>query len=211
MIGSPPQGKNVFDNYFLYCLFYAYIRRWHSEHIAGRKITDKVAATGRALQEEVAKPNTTTFSGFIWDAVDRALLRYCVALEDDPMNQMPSQFKTYYSNPVVDRRTNPNPLETWHSMRTGLDHVFDVAMEYLPIPATSVASERLFSHAGCVATQRRCRLSPEHLGQLTFLRSVEKSMWFGAATPWNKTKGDCWESKQHGDSPTFKREVYSFL
>ncbi|XP_049515596.1 E3 SUMO-protein ligase ZBED1-like [Dermacentor silvarum] len=143
------------------------------------KVAEKVGAAGRALEEDLARPNTSPPSYGIWTAVDQALRRNCTGtMDQESESQMPSQLKAYCNYPVVDRRANPRPLETWHSMRVGLEHVFEVVMEFLSIPATSVAPERLFSHAGCVAGQRKCRLSPKHLSQLTFLRSVEKSMWF---------------------------------
>ncbi|XP_075531576.1 uncharacterized protein LOC142564460 [Dermacentor variabilis] len=147
-------------------------------HLSG-KVAEKVGAAGRALEKDLAGPNTAPPPYGIWAAVDQALRRNCTGtMGQESESQMPSQFKAYCNSPVVDRRANPSPLETWYSMRVGLEHVFEVAMEFLSIPATSVASERLFSHAGWVASQRRCRLSPELSSQLTFLRSVEKSMWF---------------------------------
>ncbi|KAL3244536.1 hypothetical protein MRX96_002295 [Rhipicephalus microplus] len=41
--------------------------------------------------------------------------------------------------------------------------------QYLPIPATSVPSERAFSVAGEVVSVRRERLLPDHVEQLIFL------------------------------------------
>ncbi|XP_050046756.2 zinc finger BED domain-containing protein 4-like [Dermacentor andersoni] len=147
-------------------------------HLSG-KVAEKVGAAGRALEKDLAGPNTAPPPYGIWAAVDQALRRSCTGtMGQESESQMPSQFKAYCNSPVVDRCANPSSLETWYSMRVGLEHVFEVAMEFLSIPATSVASERLFSHAGWVASQRRCRLSPELFSQLTFLRSVEKSMWF---------------------------------
>lgn len=59
-----------------------------------------------------------------------------------------------------------------------MDYVFDIAMEYVFASATCVASERLFSIAGLVATQRSSRLAPNRLSMLTYLRSVKKEFWF---------------------------------
>ena len=144
----------------------------------GSRIAEKTAAAGHALDAQ-AEAQIPDGEGGIWSAVDQLLRRNTAgAMDQEASAQMPSQFRAYYSNPVVDRRTNRNPLEVWQTMKGGLEHVYELAMEYLFIPCTSVASERLFSHAGCVATQRRSRLSPTHLSQLTFLRSVPKADWF---------------------------------
>jgi len=47
--------------------------------------------------------------------------------------------------------------------------VAEVAMSVLGIPATSVASERLFSKCGLVISDRRSSLSQQHVEQLVFL------------------------------------------
>ena len=44
-----------------------------------------------------------------------------------------------------------------------------IAREYLAIPAMSTPSERMFSAAGYLSSQRRSRLSGENLNQLVFL------------------------------------------
>ncbi|XP_049524044.1 zinc finger BED domain-containing protein 4-like [Dermacentor silvarum] len=102
------------------------------------KVAEKVGAAGRALEEDLARPNTSPPSYGIWTAVDQALRHNCTGtMGQESESQMPSQLKAYCNNPVVDRRANPRPLETWHRMRVGLEHVFEVAMEFLSIPAIS--------------------------------------------------------------------------
>lgn len=49
-----------------------------------------------------------------------------------------------------------------------------LARRYLPIPATSVSSERLFSVSGAVISSRRACLLPGHVEQLTFLHDNMK-------------------------------------
>ncbi|KAK3911490.1 E3 SUMO-protein ligase ZBED1 [Frankliniella fusca] len=141
-------------------------------YISGR-VAEKMAEAGQVVesqQEPQTIPPETASRTSLWAAVDAAVLRHSSETGDPAASDchMPPQLLAYYRNPVVCRRKHPNPLATWAGMRVGFEFVYSLAMEYLCIPATSVASERLFSHAGCVATQRRCRLTPTHLGQLTF-------------------------------------------
>ena len=64
---------------------------------------------------------------------------------------------------------NTNPFEWWAFNKTKYPFVAAVAREYLAIPATSVASERIFSKCGLVCSDRRASLSPQHVEQLVFL------------------------------------------
>jgi zinc finger BED domain-containing protein 1 (E3 SUMO-protein ligase ZBED1) len=66
------------------------------------------------------------------------------------------------------RKFNINPLGWWSSNEYKYPSVAIVARAYLGIPATSVASERVFSKCGGggVCTERRSMLSPQHVQQL---------------------------------------------
>ena len=44
-----------------------------------------------------------------------------------------------------------------------------IAREYLAIPAMLTPSERMFSAAGYISSQRRSRISGENINQLLFL------------------------------------------
>ena len=65
---------------------------------------------------------------------------------------------------------NSDPFEWWRSnqFRYSIDRAV-VARLYLGIPATSVASERIFSKCSRVCSERRSVLSPAHVEQLVFL------------------------------------------
>ena len=117
----------------------------------------------------------------IWGIIDQAIKeRTASVLDHEATSALPYQFKAYYTNPVVSRENNPNPLKTWQRMRAGLEYVYELAMEFLPIIPTSTPCERLFSHAGHVLTQWRSRLSPAHVDMMVFLRSVSEKDWFGS-------------------------------
>lgn len=62
-----------------------------------------------------------------------------------------------------------NPFEWWSINQSRFPSVAEVARSVLGIPATSVASERLFSKCGLIISDRRSSLSPQHVEQLVFL------------------------------------------
>lgn len=74
---------------------------------------------------------------------------------------------SYLSTPCIPRKDNP--CEWWKKNSAEYQLLVPLAMHYLPIPATSVASERLFSAAGNVVTKRRHNLLTDHVEELVFL------------------------------------------
>ena len=62
-----------------------------------------------------------------------------------------------------------NPFQWWATNQLKFPHVADVARAHLGIPATSVASERVFSKCGLVCSDRRTSLKPQHVEHLVFL------------------------------------------
>lgn len=62
-------------------------------------------------------------------------------------------------------------MQFWKENRTLLPHLFKVACRVLCIPASSTASERVFSTAGRLIEKRRTSLSPETVNSLLFLHS----------------------------------------
>lgn len=62
-----------------------------------------------------------------------------------------------------------NPLQWWKDHRNEFPSLASTAQHFLGIPATSVASERLFSKAGQIVTSRRENLSSQLVEKLVFL------------------------------------------
>ena len=73
----------------------------------------------------------------------------------------------YIHSPCAE--VDSNPLEWWKTHYVDYSHLACLAKKYLCIPATSVASERLFSTSGNIVTDKRCCLKPERVNMLTFL------------------------------------------
>jgi hAT family C-terminal dimerisation region len=62
-----------------------------------------------------------------------------------------------------------NPFQWWATNQKKFPNIADVARAHLGIPATSVASERVFSKCGLVCSDRRASLKPQHVEHLVFL------------------------------------------
>ena len=128
----------------------------------------------------VPAPVTTDQDNF-WGNIDEAVrcaTTHSAAAELSTSTGWPEEFKSYLHAPPVDRKSNPNPLQIWENLKTTYPHVYEVAMEFIPLLSSSIPCEKLFSHAGLIGNQLRNRLSGKHLNMLNFLRSVPEELWF---------------------------------
>ncbi|XP_017476853.1 PREDICTED: zinc finger BED domain-containing protein 1-like [Rhagoletis zephyria] len=69
---------------------------------------------------------------------------------------------------------NSDPLEYWKTRTSDMRHLQILALRYLCIPATSSESERMFSKAGAVISDRRTRLKEKNVNMLLF---INKNSW----------------------------------
>jgi hypothetical protein len=80
------------------------------------------------------------------------------------------QLGRYIAARNIDRNTSA--IEWWNVEGKGsFPDLFQLAQKYLVIPATSVPSERVFSAAGGIITERRTRLTDENARMLVFLQN----------------------------------------
>ncbi|CAB5344460.1 unnamed protein product [Rhizophagus irregularis] len=84
------------------------------------------------------------------------------------------EITTYFLLPVA--RENKNPLNWWKTKKKIFPILSIIAQKYLGIPATSVASERLFSDAGNHITAKRSLLDPDLVGKIVFLKRNMQTM-----------------------------------
>ena len=73
----------------------------------------------------------------------------------------------YIDSPCEPEDTNP--FQWWATYQKKFPHVADVARAHLGIPATSVASERVFSKCGLICSDRRASLKSHHVEHLVLL------------------------------------------
>jgi hypothetical protein len=60
-----------------------------------------------------------------------------------------------------------NPIDYW--TRTKNNKLEELALKYLIVPATSVASERIFSKAGEIISKKRSNIKSKNVNILIFL------------------------------------------
>jgi len=77
------------------------------------------------------------------------------------------QLSRYLTNPRISCKEDP--LKWWQTYQTEFPLLAQLAKRYLAYQATSVACERVFSHAGYLVSKRRTRLTPESVETLVFL------------------------------------------
>lgn len=75
--------------------------------------------------------------------------------------------KQYLESRFINR--NEDPINYWREHSKIFPRLYTLAKKYLAIPATSVPSERLFSKAGYVLSDRRNRLGSQKLDEIMFL------------------------------------------
>ena len=65
--------------------------------------------------------------------------------------------------------SDTDPLVWWQTENERFPHLAQLAKKYLCICGTSVPSERVFSTAGNISSDSRCRLLPQNVNKLVFL------------------------------------------
>ncbi|XP_073672246.1 zinc finger BED domain-containing protein 4-like [Paramisgurnus dabryanus] len=78
------------------------------------------------------------------------------------------QVHGYLSEPTLPR--NVSPLQYWQSNKTHFPALATVARKYLSAPCTSLDSERLFSAASNVVSEKRNRIGTERAEMLLFVK-----------------------------------------
>jgi hypothetical protein len=69
-----------------------------------------------------------------------------------------------------------NPHTWWRDNRASYPVLAILARKYLAIPATSVASERVFSFSGNMITDKRTRLSDDAVSDMVFCNYALKCL-----------------------------------
>uniref|UniRef100_A0A6P7FJL1 Zinc finger BED domain-containing protein 1-like n=1 Tax=Diabrotica virgifera virgifera TaxID=50390 RepID=A0A6P7FJL1_DIAVI len=67
-----------------------------------------------------------------------------------------------------------DPLLFWKVNTNDFEPMLELSKKYLCIPASSVESERTFSTAGQIVSDRRSRIKPKNVDMLVF---INKNQW----------------------------------
>ena len=124
------------------------------------------------IQEESSSENETkpeTPSSSHWAIFDQAVSKQKKGVNSSKL-EIELELKKFKSLPNLER--SENPLEWWEKSGKALfPNLYNTAIRYLIIPATSVPSERIFSTAGSVLTKKRNRLGPKNANMIIALNS----------------------------------------
>ena len=123
------------------------------------------------IKNDAKVSNTDDLWNFNDDAVQKAELQH----DRDELGGVSSESRNLLSQPTISRPADP--LKYWEAMKHSFPYIYSVARKYLSVPATSVPSERLFSKAGTIHSDKRSRLDPERLNKLVFLSSIREEDW----------------------------------
>jgi hypothetical protein len=77
-----------------------------------------------------------------------------------------TEFKEYLNTSI---NSNTDPINWWQNNANSFPRLSELAKKYLSIAATSVTSERVFSTAGNLISNKRSALKPKLVNQLIFL------------------------------------------
>lgn len=101
----------------------------------------------------------------------------CTKLEnsEESRERIPTDLKHNLNQPTIP--INENIFEFWNVHRNMYHHISKISKQYVLLVATSVPSERLFSKAGNIMTNKRNKLKGEKLQQLLFLGSLNFIDW----------------------------------
>ena len=139
------------------------VKSWLVEE--ARKAGDAMAATSSppAKQPRLSTPNSrqTLVLGVLSGLLASSSCQ-------TPSSIAETEVERYLAQDPVP--TTTCPLDWWRENQSLFPLVAHVARRYLSAPPTSVASERLFSAAGLVYTDRRNRLAPKRADMLLFLK-----------------------------------------
>ena len=102
----------------------------------------------------------------LWDSFDELKKKKSADLSTI-QDKDEKELSSYCSAEYIKRKEDP--LAWWKKNMSRFPTLARIAREYLPIPAMSTPSERMFSASGYLSSQRRSRLSGENLNQLVFL------------------------------------------
>lgn len=104
----------------------------------------------------------------IWDDFD---LKVADAIKkQNPTAAAIIEVDKYFDEPLINRKSN-DPITWWYMKRFTYPRLYEVVKKHFCIPATSTPSERVFSKAGHVVTDRRNRLDGQKVRLILFLHA----------------------------------------
>ena len=88
-----------------------------------------------------------------------------------------SDMKKEVDDYLNDTSSDKDIIKWWYNNKTKYPTLFNLALKYLCVPATSAPAERIFSKSGEILSKKRARLSSKHLNTLIFLNKNLKLLY----------------------------------
>lgn len=121
--------------------------------------------------EPTSQPSSTVTNSTVLDSLFGEIFTQnsdTRGVEDEVQQELTS----YQAVPALN--INDNPLDWWAANQPKFPHIAKLTKSILTVQATSVPSERVFSTAGDVVSEKRSRLLPEHVNSIIFLHQNRK-------------------------------------
>ena len=87
--------------------------------------------------------------------------------ETQTVNNYSTELDSYLNENCL--KNDKDVIMWWEENKNKFPLLFQLSLKYLCIPATSCASERVFSKAGEIVSAKRSRIKPNHVNNLIFL------------------------------------------
>ena len=87
--------------------------------------------------------------------------------ETQTVNNYSTELDSYLNENCL--KNDKDVIMWWEENKNKFPLLFQLSLKYLCIPATSCASERVFSKAGEIVGAKRSRIKPNHVNNLIFL------------------------------------------
>ncbi|XP_021707818.1 zinc finger BED domain-containing protein 4 isoform X2 [Aedes aegypti] len=143
--------------------------------VAGKLLSAQIGETTKNVEDSIRLDNPPDAED-LWSIHDNLVAKSSKTFVVETAGGVPIELKQYLNAPVAPRTTNP--LELWDKMKSLYPNLHKIALQFLPMLATSVPSERLFSKAGQLLTKTRNKLSGSNVDMLLFLQSLSEETWF---------------------------------
>lgn len=136
--------------------------------------TSSLPASATSEKQSSATSGKQSSSSSVWDCFQEIIAQKSgdneVSETGDAERldlEMNNEIDSYLRAPVINK--DSDPVKWWRENKQLYPNLSSLARIYLSAPGTSVYSERVFSEAGNVYTDKRSRLSPDHAELLIFL------------------------------------------
>ena len=164
---DPRFKKFAFTNFGIAANVSQYVIR---EIAASLKLEDEPPPTEHEVEiidQDASHDNDDVIRKNLWHFFDQQVAQ--ASVKSSVSSELTMQMQQYLRISNLERKEDP--LEWWKRNCHSYPKICRLAKKYLSIPGTSVPSERIFSKAGQIVSERRNRLKPKNVNMFVFLNN----------------------------------------